>query len=208
MNKNDYTFRLEKKEDHRAVEELIRDSFWNVYRPGCYEHLVMHRLRDDPAFIRELDLVMLLDGRLIGQNCFMKTIINADDGSVIPVLTMGPICIANDLKRKGFGKKLLDYSIEKAAAIGFGAVLFEGNIAFYGKSGFDYAKSFGIRYHDIPADKDQSFFLCKELIPGYLDGITGVYQTPAGYYVNEKDVNEFDKSFTKKQKQKLPGQIF
>ena len=118
MNKNDYTFRLEKKEDHRAVEELIRDSFWNVYRPGCYEHLVMHRLRDDPAFIRELDLVMLLDGRLIGQNCFMKTIINADDGSVIPVLTMGPICIANDLKRKGFGKKLLDYSIEKAAAMG------------------------------------------------------------------------------------------
>ena len=208
MNKNDYTFRLEKKEDHRAVEELIRDSFWNVYRPGCYEHLVMHRLRDDPAFIRELDLVMLLDGRLIGQNCFMKTIINADDGSVIPVLTMGPICIANDLKRKGFGKKLLDYSIEKAAAMGFGAVLFEGNIAFYGKSGFDYAKSFGIRYHDIPADEDQSFFLCKELIPGYLDGITGVYQTPAGYYVNEKDVNEFDKSFTKKQKQKLPGQIF
>ena len=40
---------------------------------------------------------------------------------------------------------------------------------------------------------DDSFFLCKELIPGYLDGITGVYQTPQGYYVEDSDVNRFDK---------------
>ena len=208
MNRNDYNIRLEKKEDYRAVEALVREAFWNVYRPGCSEHYVIHVLRDDPAFVKELDFVMELDGKLIGQNMFMKTIINADDGRVISVLTMGPICVTPELKRRGYGKALLDYSLAKAAELGYGAVLFEGNIGFYGKSGFDYSRKFGIRYHDLPQEADSSFFLCKELMPGYLDGVTGVYQTPQGYYVNDSDVEEFDKSFPHKEKLTLPGQIF
>ena len=208
MNSNDYTIRPERKEEYREVENLVRESFWNVYRPGCSEHYVIHVLRDDPAFVKELDFVMEKDGKLIGQNIFMKTTIEADDGKTIDVLTMGPIGIAPELKRKGYGKAILDYSLEKASEMGFGAVLFEGNIGFYGNSGFDYASKFGIRYHDLPEDADSSFFLCKELIPGYLDGITGVYQTPKGYYVEDADVEEFDKNFPPKEKLKLPGQIF
>lgn len=208
MNTNDITVRLEKKEEYRQVEHLVRESFWNVYRPGCCEHYVLHVLRNDPAFVRELDFVMEQGGRLIGQNMFMKTVIDADDGRKIPILTMGPICITPELKRKGYGKKLLDHSLQKAAELGFGAVLFEGNIGFYGKSGFDYAGNFGIRYHDLPEGEDASFFLCKELIPGYLDGITGVYQTPQGYYVDDAAVDEFDKAFPPKEKLRLPGQIF
>ena len=188
MNTDDCSIRLEKKEDYEEVENLVRESFWNVYRPGCSEHFVIHVLRDDPAFVMKLDFVMEKDGELIGQNMFMRTVINADDGQMIPVLTMGPICITPSLKRQGYGKKLLDYSLEKAAAMGFGAVLFEGNIGFYGKSGFDYAWNFGIRYHDLPEGADDSFFLCRELIPGYLDDVTGVYQTPQGYYVDDADV--------------------
>ena len=208
MIANDCTIRLEVPEDYRAVENLVRESFWNVYRPGCSEHYVIHVLRDDPAFVKELDFVMEKDGKLIGQNMFMRTIIEADDGSEVPVLTMGPIGITPELKRRGYGKALLDFSLEKAAELGYGAVLFEGNIDFYGKSGFDYARKFGIRYHDLPEGVDDSFFLCKELIPGYLDGITGVYQTPQGYYVDDADVDAFDKSFPPKEKLKLPGQIF
>ena len=208
MKQRNYTIRLEREEDYRAVEHLVRESFWNVYRPGCSEHYVIHVLRKDPAFVKELDFVMEQEGRLIGQNMFMKTIIQADDGRIIDVLTMGPIGILPELKRRGYGKALLDYSLEKAAALGFGAVLFEGNIGFYGKSGFDYAGKFGIRYHDLPADADASFFLCKELIPGYLKGVTGVYQTPQGYYVKDEEVEAFDKDFPPKVKLKLPGQIF
>ena len=208
MNTNDCSIRLEQKEDYGKVENLVRESFWNVYRPGCSEHFVIHVLRDDPAFVKDLDFVMEQDGELIGQNMFMRTLINADDGRVIPVLTMGPICITPALKRQGYGKKLLDCSLEKATAMGFGAVLFEGNIGFYGKSGFDYARNFGIRYHDLPEGADDSFFLCRELIPGYLDDVTGVYQTPQGYYVADADVEEFDKAFPPKEKLKLPGQIF
>ena len=203
-----YTIRPERKEDYREVENLIRESFWNVYRPGCSEHYVMHVLRDDPAFVKELDFVMEQDGRLIGQNMFMKTIIQSDAGGTVPVLTMGPICITPDLKRKGYGKKLLDFCLEKAAGMGFGAVLFEGNIGFYGKCGFDYARKFGIRYHDLPEGADDSFFLCMELKPGYLSGVTGVYQTPKGYYVDDADVEAFDSAFPPKEKLRLPGQIF
>ena len=208
MNKNDYTIRLERKEEHRTVETLVRESFWNVYRPGCLEHFVLHQLRDDPAFVPELDFVLAKDGEIIGQNMFMRAVIKADDGRELPIMTMGPICIAPALKRQGWGKILLDYSLEKAAELGCGALCFEGNIGFYGKSGFRHASEYGIRYHGLPEGADASFFLCKELIPGYLDGVTGEYGPPQGYFVDEAAAEEFDKNFAPKVKQKLPGQLF
>ncbi len=208
MKKNDYMIRLERKEERRDTENLVREAFWNVYRPGCMEHYVLHCLREDADFVPELNYVMEQDGRLIGQNMFMKAIIKADDGRTIPVLTMGPIGIIPDLKRKGYGKRLLDFTLEKAKELGFGAVCLEGNIDFYGQSGFKTASEYGIRYHGVPEGEEASFFLCKELIPGYLDGITGVYFTPQGYYVDEKETEKFDESFPKKKKLKLPGQLF
>lgn len=208
MNKIDYIIRLENNNEHREVENLVRESFWNVYRPGCTEHYVLHQLRNDPAFVHELDFVMEKDGKLIGQNMFMRAFITADDGRNIPIMTMGPICISPEFKRKGYGKKLLGYSLEKAAELGAGALCFEGNIDFYGKSGFTYAREFGIRYHGLPEGADDSFFLCKELKTGYLDGITGVYTPPQGYFVDEAETEEFDKLFPPKEKLKLPGQLF
>lgn len=208
MNKNDCIIRLERKEEHREVEHLIREAFWNVYRPGCLEHYVIHQLRSDPAFVPELNFVMEKDGRIIGQNMFMRAMIHADDGREIPIMTMGPICIHPSLKRQGYGKMLLDYSLEKAKELGCGALCFEGNIAFYGKSGFTYASAFGLRYRGLPEGADASFFLCRELIPGYLDGVTGEYGPPEGYYVDEAEAEAFDKVFPPKEKLVLPGQIF
>ena len=208
MNTGNIIIRLEKKEEHREVENMVRESFWNVYRPGCLEHYVLNQLRDDSAFVRELDFVMEQDGKLIGQNMFMRAEIKADDGSAIPIMAMGPICITPELKRKGYGKTLLDFSLKKAQELGCGAVCFEGNIDFYGKSGFVQASEFAIRYHGLPEGEDASFFLCKELIPGYLDGISGEYAPPQGYFVDEAEAEEFDKEFPVKEKLKLPGQIF
>lgn len=208
MNKNNIVIRLERKEEYREVENLVRESFWNVYRPGCVEHYVLNQLRNNSAFVPELDFVMELKGRLIGQNIFVKAEIAADDGRSIPIMTMGPICISNELKRNGYGRMLLDYSIEKASELGCGALCFEGNIDFYGRSGFKYASEYGIRYHGLPEGEDASFFLCRELIPGYLDGVTGEYSTPQGYLVDEKEAEEFDLQFPYKEKLKLPGQLF
>ena len=119
--------------------------------------------------------------RLIGQNMFMRANIKADDGRDIPIMAMGPICITPELKRKGYGKILLDYSLEKAKKLGCGAVCFEGNIDFYGKSGFTTADKFGIRYHGLP---------------------------PQGYFVGEAEAEAFDKEFPPKEKLKIPGQLF
>lgn len=208
MNKNNIIIRLERKEEYREVENLVRESFWNVYRPGCLEHYVLNQLRNDDAFVPELDFVMEKDGVIIGQNIFMRAVIKADDGRDIPIMTMGPICIAPELKRQGYGKILLDYSLEKAKEMGCGALCFEGNIDFYGRSGFKYASEYGIRYHGLPEGEDASFFLCRELTEGYLDGISGEYATPAGYFVDEAEAEKFDMQFPKKEKLKLPGQLF
>lgn len=59
--------RQERAEDEATVENLVREAFWNVYRPGCQEHDVLHRLRASPNFVREFDFVMEGDGRIIGQ---------------------------------------------------------------------------------------------------------------------------------------------
>lgn len=207
---NNYSIRVEEERDYSTVESLVRESFWNVYRPGCTEHYVLHHLRNCPDFIPELAFVMEADGKIIGQNVFVKAQITKGDGTAFPILTMGPICIANEYKRKGYGKILLDYSLEKAKALGYGAVCFEGNIDFYGKSGFDFASKFGIKYHGMPEGMEADFFLCKELKTGYLDGITGVYATPKPYFVaeeNPEDFEAFDAQFPAKQKLKLPGQL-
>ena len=206
--KNDCIIRLERTEEHRETETLVREAFWNEYRPGCLEHYVLNQLRNDEAFVPELNFVMEKDGRLIGQNMFMRAVIKADDGSDLPIMTMGPICITPELQSKGYGKILLDYSLEKAAELGCGALCFEGNINFYGKSGFTYASEFGIRYHGLPEGADASFFLCKELKKGYLDGISGEYTPPKGYFVDEAEAEEFDKQFPPKEKLKLPTQLF
>jgi putative acetyltransferase len=155
MNKNDYIIRLERKEEYREVENLVREAFWR------------DSYHDDGAYLYR-----------------------------------------TGISRQGYGKILLDFSLQKAAEMGAGALCFEGNINFYGKSGFTYASAYGIRYHGLPEGADASFFLCKELKPGYLHGITGEYAPPQGYFVDEEKAAEFDKNFPYKEKLKLPGQIF
>ena len=123
-------------------------------------------------------------------------------------MTFGPIGIAPEFKRQGYGKILLDHSMEKAREMGAGALCIEGNIDFYGKSGFAAASTKGIHYHAEPRDAEVPYFLLKELESGYLNGVAGFYHTPEGYYVDEEEAEKFDETFPKKAKLKLPGQIF
>ncbi len=208
MNKQDYIIRKETDFDRRAVENLVRESFWNVYRPGAYEHALLHVLRDDPAFVGELSLVLEREGELIGQTAFVRSHIDLDGGGELATLTLGPICIANEYKRRGYGKILLDYAFERARELGYNAVLFEGNIAFYSHCGCVEASKLGLRYAGLPEGEDASFFLCRELKAGCLDGISGEYSVPQVYFVTDEFVDEFDKAFPPREKLKLPGQLF
>ena len=202
---NNVIIRNENKEDYRKVENLTREAFWNVYRPGCMEHYVLHCYRSDPAFVPELDFVMELNGELIGQIIYVRSEIDGDDGRKLPIFTFGPMGIAPKYKRQGYGKCLLDYSMEKAKETGTGALVITGNILFYGKSGFVSAKTKGVRYADDP---DADYLLVKELIPGFLDGISGTYKDSDGYFVCEKNPEAFERFEATFPKKKLPGQLF
>lgn len=210
MTQEQLKIRLEHPEDFREVENLTREAFWNVYAPGCVEHYVLNQYRSNPDFIPELDFVMEEDGKIIGHVMFSKAEIIKEDGSVFPAWTFGPISIHPDYKRKGYGLKLLKYALDKARKMDIGVICMEGNIDFYKHAGFVMASTLGIHYHAEPKDADVPYFLALELIPGYLNGIEGIYHTPKGYYVafENKDAFEaYEATFPKKEKKAQEGQL-
>ena len=202
--------RLEQPKDYREVENLTREAFWNVYRPGCTEHYVLHLFRTNPDFIPELDLVMEEDDKIIGHVMFSKAEIILDDGSHFPTWTFGPISIHPAYKRKGYGLKLLQYALEKAKKMGIGLLQMEGNIEFYKHAGFDLASKMKIHYHAEQRESEVPYFLAQELIPGYWGDREGTYAPPKGYFVAEEHPEAFEAyeaTFPKKEKLRLPGQL-
>ncbi len=199
--------RLEKENEQREVENLVRESFWNIYRPGCTEHYILHVLRDDKDFVKDLNFVMEKDNKIIGQVAFVKSHVDCDDGIKLPTLTMGPICISPEFARQGYGKKLLDFALSEAKKQGFKGVCIEGNIDFYGNCGFVLANEKNLRYSNMP-DEECPFFLCCELENGYFDNISGEYCPPQVYFIDENEAEKYDKQFPYKEKLKLSTQIF
>jgi len=203
--------RLEEPKDYRNVENLTREAFWNVYAPGCVEHYVVHKYRTNPDFIPELDFVMEDKGKIIGHVMYSKAEIILKNKKVLPAWTFGPISILPKYKRKGFGLQLLQYSMEKAREMGVGVLCIEGNIDFFKHAGFVLGSSLKIHYHAEPKDAVVPYFLVKELIPGYLNGVEGTYHTPNGYFVafeDPEDFEDFEFGFPSKEKKIQGGQIF
>lgn len=182
--------RLEQPKDYREVENLTREAFWNVYRPGCTEHYVLNQYRTNPDFIPELDLVMTEDDKIIGHVMFSKAELVLDDGRHVASWTFGPISIHPDYKRRGYGLKLLQYALEKAREMGIGFICMEGKIGFYSLAGFGLASKLNIHYHAEPKDAEVPYFLAQELIPGWLQDngiIEATYCPPKGYFVADKN---------------------
>lgn len=208
--KTNFTIRQEESKDFFTVENLVREAFWNVYQPGCDEHFIVNQYRDNPDFIKELSLVLELDNKIIGYIMFSKAQIDCDNGTKLDVVTFGPLAIHPDFQRKGFGKILVDYSLEKAKDLGYTCVFICGNGEFYGKSGFIPATTKGIRYADDP-EGEALYFLCKELKENFLKDVYGIYHDPKGYFIPHEKPEAFEKyesTFPKKEKLKLPGHIF
>ena len=208
--------RLEEAEDYRKVENLTREAFWNVYRPGCTEHYVLNQYRNNPDFIPELDFVMEEDGgKIIGHVMFSKAEITLDtengcEGETLLSWTFGPISIHPDYKRKGYGLKLLQYALEKAKEMGVGLLCMEGNLEFYKHAGFDLASKMKIHYHAEPRESEVPYFLAKELIPGFWGNREGTYCPPKGYFVADENPEAFESyeaAFPKKEKAFQEGQL-
>ena len=177
---NPILIRREMPGDYREVENLTREAFWNVYRPGCDEHYIVHILRNHEDFIPELDLVMEKEGRIIGHILYMRAEICADGGRVVPVMSFGPISIAPDEQRKGYGK-VLSMKAWRArrrwaqVRSALRETLPSMGIAALPSPGRGNPLLCGTRAGD------RSLFLLRELKPGYLDGVTGVYRPSEGY---------------------------
>ena len=205
------TIREETAADYRAVEALTREAFWNVYRPGCTEHFVLHKYRDDEAFVKPLSLVLEEDGRMVGHVMFSQAEVRCADGRLLPIMTFGPISIHPDCQRRGYGLKLLSHALAKARTLGCKGVCMEGNIDFYKHAGFVVASTLGVHYHDMPHSEEVPFFLAQELEPGYFAGIDGEYMPPKGYFVAEEHPDEFaayESTFPRREKLRLPTQLF
>lgn len=198
------SFRLEEKEDHRSVENLIRESFWNVYRPGCSEHYVMHVLRHDPAFIPELDFVAEYQGRVIGCVMYTAAALIDEEGCEKPVLSMGPLCVHPDFQRQGIGKALLEHTFALALEMGCDTVINFGNPDNYVARGYKSCKKFNVSLGgNFPAA-----LLVKELVPGVLSGRKWEYlpndaDAPCD---DEEAVARFDADFPPKEKAWQPSQ--
>lgn len=197
------TIRNETQADYKQVEDMTRKAFWNLYVPGCMEHYLVHIMRDHQDFLPELDLVMELDQQIIGNMMYTKAKLIDEDGNEKSILTFGPISILPEYQRKGYGKKLMEYSFEKASALGYDAIVIFGNPANYVSRGFKSCKKYNICLEDgtFPAA-----MLVKELRPGALDGRKWVYHQSPVFDIDEKEAQRYDEGLEQLEKKYQPSQ--
>jgi len=200
----DIKLRFEEETDFRIVENLTREAFWNVYKPGCDEHFVLHNLRKSQDFIKELDFVAELDGVIVGNIVYSKGKIVNENGMEHEVICFGPISVLPDLQGKGIGKKLIEHTSRIAKDMGFKAIVIYGHPDYYHRFGFVNAEKFDIHTAD---GKNFDAFMVKELSEGRLQGVAGNFIDSEAFKVNNEAFEMFDKSFPPKEKKVTNTQL-
>ena len=165
---NGFHIRLEEEKDYRAVEELTREAFWNVYVPGASEHYFVHMMRKHPDFIPELAFVLEKDGKIVGSVMYTKAWLEDETGNRKEILSFGPLCIAPAYQRQGLGKFLIRHSFDAARNMGYDANVIFGNPGNYVGCGFVSCKKKNVSFV-VNGNFPTALLVC-ELIPGALDG--------------------------------------
>ena len=199
--------RLENEKDYFEVENLTREAFWNVYRPGCFEHLVIHKLRDDKCFVKELDYVIEKEGKIIANIVYAKGNLKLENGEDKEILLFGPVSVLPEYQKQGYGEKIIRYTMNKAKELGFDEIVITGNPNYYKKYGFESASKHNIFYEGIDKKEEAPFFMICILNEEKFNIATGVYSDPECYNVDKKELEEFDKKFPFKIKEKREGQL-
>jgi putative acetyltransferase len=193
----DIIIRNETENDYRAVEELTREAFWNLYFPGCNEHYLVHKMRNHPDFLKEFDFVAECDGKIVGNIMYTRSWLVDETGKEMEILCFGPICVLPEYQRKGIGSALITHTRDIAIQKGEKAIVIFGDPHNYCKHGFKSAKDLNI------SDMNGSYphgMLALELEEGALAGHAWKYRYSEVYEIDEKDVDEFDSHFVKKEK--------
>lgn len=199
--------RLENKNDYFEVENLTREAFWNVYRPGCFEHLVVHNLRKDKCFVKELDYVIEEKGKIIANIVYAKGNLKLENGNSKEILLFGPVSVLPEYQKQGYGKKIIQYTMQKAKELGFNEIVITGNPEYYRKYGFESASKYNIFYEGMDKSEELPFFMICILNRKKFNHTEGFYSDPECYNVDERELEEFDKKFPFKIKERREGQL-
>lgn len=189
-------FRATKKEEYRETEIVIREAFWDLFRPGCDEHLMVHQLRSTADYIPDLDYVAVEDDQIIGHILYSKSKVIGDSGEH-GLICFGPVGVLPTYQKRGVGSQLIMETLKIAQRKGYRGVGIFGNPAYYHRFGFVNAERFGITTSDGSNFDD---FMVLELDPGSLDGIRGKYYYSIGFEINKNALEIFDSEFPPKEK--------
>lgn len=193
--------RLEDERDYKEVEHLTREAFWDVYRPGCNEHVVLNKLRKSESFIKDLDYIVVEEDQIVGHIIYTKMF---KDGALCDdVIAFGPISVDPNYQRKGIGKKMIEYTLEQAKALGYKAVLITGNTNYYHPLGFRSASQFRVHLPGMDMQDEAVFFMAKELEEGHLKAHGGIYDFDPSFNVSEEELEAFEKDLPPKVKREV-----
>lgn len=120
------SIRNETENDHREVEELTREAFWNLYVPGCDEHYLVHTMRDHPDFIPDLDFVALFDNTIVGNIMYTRSRLIDEKENEVEIITFGPFSVLPGFQRQGIGNALISHSRQVALEMGYKAIVIHG----------------------------------------------------------------------------------
>ena len=196
--------RNEKSSDYRKTEEITREAFWNLYFPGCNEHLIVHNLRDSKDFIPELTFVIEKDDEIVGSIFYSHSKVVKKNGEEFKTISFGPVCILPKYHRQGLGRQLITHSIEKAKELGFSAILIGGYPHHYKPYGFEGSKKYNVSM------ADGNFYTGIMMLPlfdGALNGVSGIACFSEDIEIDEMQLDEFDKLFEDKEKMETQSQI-
>ncbi len=189
--------RHENENDYRVVEEVAREAFWNLYFPGCAEHVVVNKMRKSKDFIPELSFVIEVDGKIAGAIFYTHSKIVSADNKEFDTISFGPVFISPKYHRMGLGRKLITHSIEEAKKLGYKAITTLGYPYHYEPYGFVGGKKYNISMED---GKFYKGLLVLPLFEGALDGISGYAAHSEVLDASEEEIEEFDKTFPYKEK--------
>lgn len=190
-------FRLENERDYETVENLTREAFWDLYKPGCVEHLLAHKLRNAEAFLSELDFVAEQNHQIVGNIMYSRAKIVNENGIEHEVITFGPLSVLPSHQKEGIGSALINHTKKLAEEMGHKAIVIFGNPAYYHRFGFMNAKEFKITTAD-----GQNFeaFMVLELYEGALEGIAGTFHEDPVFQIDHVELEAFEKKFPYKEK--------
>ena len=199
-----FIIRREIESDYDEVEYLTTDAFWDIYKPGCVEHLLAHKLRKIPAFIPELDFVAVMDDQIVGNIMYSRAIVADESGSGHEVLTFGPLSVLPAFQKKRIGSALVEHTKKLAATMGWKAIIIYGNPNFYCRFGFEGAERFNLSTAD-----GQNFvaFMALELYKDALCGITGRFREDPVFQIDEDELESFEKRFPYREKHVTDTQL-